>query len=163
MTKRGRPPQPLIVRLMKKFPNRSVDGCWVNPNKHTGRYDTISLEGGQGAKQRVAHVVMWELLIGPVPEGMELDHLCRNTRCSNPQHLEPVTRRENYLRGTSVGAIAIRTGKCGNGHSMEDAYVKKNGRERQCRTCQLEKGREYREANRERINRAARERAKAKK
>jgi hypothetical protein len=67
-----------------------------------------------GGSHRVAHVVMYERLRGPVPEGLELDHLCRNPACVRPDHLEPVTHAENIRRGkntklTVALAAEIRT------------------------------------------------------
>lgn len=67
-----------------------------------------------------AHRLAYEMVIGPIPEGMQLDHLCRVRHCVNPAHLEPVTNRENALRGMAPSIIARRTGKCSNGHQRND-------------------------------------------
>lgn len=63
-----------------------------------------------------AHRVAYELLRGPIPDGLELDHLCRAPCCVNPDHLEPVTHRENCRRGFSPSAKAVRTGLCEDAH-----------------------------------------------
>jgi hypothetical protein len=87
------------------------------------------------------HRVAYELLVGPIPEGLELDHLCRNTRCVNPEHLEPVTGRENLMRAVSSWAAknAAKT-HCPQGHPYdeENTKVKRDGG-RACRAC----GREF--------------------
>ncbi|MDF2899680.1 MAG: hypothetical protein K0Q46_6466 [Rhodococcus erythropolis] len=91
-----------------------------------------------GEKWKLAHRAAYELLIGPIPEGMHLDHLCRNPSCVNPDHLEPVSARENMLRGFSPLALNLRTSVCQRGHSMEDAYVTRrvDGTPlRRCRQC----------------------------
>lgn len=75
-----------------------------------------------------AHRISYELLVGPIPKDLTLDHLCRNRACVNPDHLEPVTRGENVKRGA-----AART-HCKRGHSYDDAYITPAGT-RQCRTC----------------------------
>lgn len=76
-----------------------INGCWV----WTGRlnrngYGRVWWQG----REPVVHRVVWELLIGPIPKGLVLDHLCRNRACCNPGHLEPVTQRENVVRGEAV-------------------------------------------------------------
>ena len=83
---------------------------------------------------RYAHIVLWEIHNGPVPDGLELDHLCRNRRCVNPRHLEPVTHRENILRGASPKAVTWRTGICGRGHEPDWIHNKRTGK-RCCREC----------------------------
>lgn len=95
------------------------------------------------------HRVVWEHLIGPIPEGLEPDHLCRNKACSNVEHLELVTRRENLLRGTSPMAINAQKTECHRSHPFteENTYLDKCGR-RHCRTCQRERQSGYRAARR---------------
>lgn len=87
----------------------------------------------------VAHRVIYELIVGPIPDGLELDHLCRVPRCVNPHHLEPVTHAENVRRGMagSVNGARLRAKThCKRGHQFtsENTYVYPNG-ERECRTC----------------------------
>lgn len=77
---------------------RVEDGCWLWTASLTGDgYGRISL-GGKFGPMGLAHRVAYELLVGPIPEGLELDHLCRVRRCVNPEHLEPVTHAENVRR-----------------------------------------------------------------
>lgn len=87
-------------------------------------------------KMMLAHRFAWEQLNGPVPSGLELDHLCRNRRCVNPGHLELVTRRENCLRGEGIPAKRARQTHCVNGHEFDptNTYIYKDGT-RNCRAC----------------------------
>lgn len=102
-------------------------GCWV----WTG---SISTTGYGRYKNYQAHRVTYELWVGPIPEGLQIDHLCRNTRCVNPEHLEPVTPAVNVQRGWD----ANRRTHCKRGHDLDDAYIGKGGR-RMCRPCALDR------------------------
>lgn len=79
----------------------------------------------------------WELMHGPMPEGLEPDHLCRNRACVNPDHLEPVSHRENVLRGESPTAKNARKTHCKLGHEFteENTYITPSTGGRNCRTC----------------------------
>lgn len=94
---------------------------------------------------KYAHRVVYERLVGPIPAGLELDHLCRNTRCVKPEHLEPVTRAENMRR-----RYAAYT-HCKAGHEFTDSntYVMPSGG-RRCRACQSEACQKYRARRKER-------------
>lgn len=91
-----------------------------------------------GQRRQRAHRFSYELHVGPIPDGLVIDHLCRNILCVNPDHLEPVTDRVNILRGTAPTAKhAIKTG-CVNGHpfSPENTYTYgPDNRWRKCREC----------------------------
>lgn len=82
------------------------------------------------------HCLIYEHKVQKVPDGFELDHLCRNTRCCNVKHLEPVTHKENMLRGNNPCAMKARQTECVRGHllSGDNLYVKPDGR-RVCRLC----------------------------
>ena len=83
----------------------------------------------------LAHRVAYEPTKGPIPEGLTIDHLCRNRGCINPEHLEAVTMGVNNLRGESASAKNARALFCKNGHPLEKA---KPGKARRCRLCNLE-------------------------
>lgn len=99
---------PLSERFWAKVDRRSIDECWPWLGSKSGRRRTPN-DGFYGeirdnGKLRKAHQVSYEMLIGPIPAGCVLDHLCRNTLCVNPAHLEPVTFRDNILRGDGICA-----------------------------------------------------------
>lgn len=124
----------LVARLSSKF--TIDDDCW--------NWFGAMLPNGYGSIQRDrrqtgAHRAMFELLRGPIPDGMVIDHLCRNRRCVNPAHMEPVTSRVNVLRGEGHTARNAKKTHCVHGHPFdaENTYeVVVRGRVwRQCRAC----------------------------
>jgi hypothetical protein len=109
------------------------NGCWEWTASRISGY-------GQFARTlpRLAHRRAYERLVGPVPEGLELDHLCRNRACVNTDHLEPVTGSENAMRG--LRPIQLRSKRyCPHGHpySGSNLYIRTDGA-RECRICRRE-------------------------
>ncbi len=108
-------------------------GCWEwTASEKTPGYGSFNLNG----KCVLAHRASYELHVGPIPQGLVLDHLCRNTLCVNPEHLEPVTARENIVRGESVMAYRAAQTHCIHGHELTlgNTYARPGGR-RECRAC----------------------------
>lgn len=91
-------------------------------------------------KLEMAHRFMYEALVGEIPEGFILDHLCRVRRCINPKHLEPVTNRENILRGEGIAAVNIKKTHCKRGHLLSGTNVYMFRNKRICRTCNSARG-----------------------
>lgn len=85
-----------------------------------------------------AHRYTWELLRGSIPDGLQIDHLCRNRACCNPDHLEPVTNRENGLRGVGAAAVNARKTHCKHGHEFTPENTYEGPRGRQCRRCRAD-------------------------
>ena len=117
------------------------NGCWqwVGSREAKG-YGRFWLNG----KHRKAHRVAYELMVGPIPAGYTIDHLCRNRDCVRPSHLDPVTNRENVLRGEGVTANHARQTHCTNGHEFtpENTYIRPRG-QRSCRECARAAHRRY--------------------
>lgn len=113
-------------------------GCieWIASRNSTG-YGTFAA----GGRSVMAHRWSYEHHVGPIPNGHDLDHLCRNRACVNPTHLEPVTTSANLLRGVGMGqANAVKT-RCPAGHpySGDNLYIPPSRpHNRMCRTCRRE-------------------------
>jgi len=118
-------------------------GCLVftgNINRHG--YGLIKDDSG---KDRTVHRVAYELAKGPIPDGLVIDHKCRVRSCVNPDHLEPVTQRENCLRGIGIPAINASKTHCYRGHELSDENTYPGWRdkgERRCKTCTQDRARE---------------------
>lgn len=135
-----------MLKIPARFAARiTVDrnGCWL----WTGSLDTDGYANSRN--DGLVHRAVYRELIGPIPDGHELDHLCRVRNCVNPEHLEPVTHRENVLRGEGVAAIAARAVECPQGHpySGRNLVVFADGK-RRCRACRLERDKAWKRANR---------------
>jgi hypothetical protein len=129
---------------------RKVDiapnGCWLwSGFVDKGGYARLRDDAGKHGEVLYAHRFAYELLVGPIPDGRQIDHLCRVRRCVNPQHLEAVTQRENILRGQAPSAIAFRRGTCRKGHPYD--VITASG-SRRCRRCDRENERRRRQERR---------------
>lgn len=131
--KKAKPGTPMDERLMLHV-RKDENGCWLwtahTNNKGYGKV----MVGGKSGKLKYAHRVSYETFVGPIPAGLEIDHLCRVPSCINPAHLEPVTPQENTLRGNSPGARALRRENCLHGHPYSEHGHVSAGR-RICLVC----------------------------
>jgi hypothetical protein len=119
---------------------RKTDTCWEWTAGGRKRYGLFNLGGGRG--QISAHRLSYMLIKGEIPDGLTLDHLCRNPSCVNPDHLEPVTSGVNTLRGDSVTSVNNRKTHCNRGHSFSgvNLILRPTGG-RDCLTCRLVRSR----------------------
>jgi hypothetical protein len=131
-------PAPVIARLARDVVTDPETGCVVwqgslDANGY-GRIVVMCPEARRKVTWR-AHRLAYEIAHGPIPQGLVIDHLCRNRRCCNAAHLEVVTSRENVLRGIGPSAMNARKDACDNGHPFvgENLYVWKG--HRGCRAC----------------------------
>jgi hypothetical protein len=102
------------------------DECWpwtAGTSGSRAAYGVLAFKVKGRTIHKYAHRIAYELEIGPIPEGLEIDHLCRNPICVNPAHLEPVTHRENVLRGEATSAQNARKAHCIRGHLLSGANV----------------------------------------
>jgi hypothetical protein len=109
--------------------------CWlwtgpIDPNGYGGRIKS-------GGKMDSPHRWAYRLLVGPIPEDMTIDHLCRVHACVNPDHLDPVTQYENNMRGYGQGALNVAKTHCPRGHPYDEAntYRHPHAQRRSCRIC----------------------------
>lgn len=132
-------------RLFWSRVDKLTEPCWI----WQGRTDRLGY-GRYGTGNLIAHRVAYEFMVGPIPDGLTLDHLCRNRRCVNPAHLEAVTLHTNILRGQAPAARNARKTHCGRGHEFtaENTYWRADGG-RECRQCQRICQRIHRERRKE--------------
>lgn len=137
-----KPPKPektLEERFWEKV--KKTDECWLWQASLTfgGRYGGIRV----GPKMVPVHRLSYEWAYGPIPDGLELDHLCRNTRCVRPDHLEPVTHRVNMQRGASVKS------ECRYGHGP---LTTTSSGGKLCRVCRRSDNIRYRQRKKDRVS-----------
>ena len=146
---------PTPSELLKQFPRfwskvtfpTDLTQCWLWHACIVRGYGQFTMKDS-GIKQIYAHRLSYELLIGSIPNGLTLDHICRNRSCVHPGHLEPVTNATNILRGMGPPAMNARKTHCRNGHlfNTQNTYARPSAmRHRECRTCKLNNQRKRRE------------------
>ena len=125
--------------------------CWIWLGERlTNGYGRVRRRGRhiEGQKNFTAHRVAYQLARGPIPSGLEPDHLCRVRNCANPSHLELVTHKVNCLRGISFTAQHARQTHCINGHEFTLENTTRiislsRGSKRRCKTCHRERSMKY--------------------
>lgn len=126
----GKKYAPTDIKILANVAKDAATGCWnwMRAKDRDG-YGSTCVNGKRVSSHRAAY----EVFVGPIPQGLFLDHLCRNPSCCNPAHLEPVTNRENLMRGVRK---TLQT-HCKNGHPLDGGNLKPTKRgNRQCRVCQ---------------------------
>lgn len=131
--KTGPKPRPAIDRFSEKHTIDPVTGCWdwvaAKDRDGYGRFSVL------GESPAYAHRWSYQHHAGVIPFGLVIDHLCRNRSCVNPGHLEPVTQRENNLRGEGVAAAHVTKTVCPAGHEYNEVNTYAWRGMRMCRTC----------------------------
>lgn len=127
------------------------ESCWIWTGiRHTSGYGYVTR--GEHVN-KMAHRVIWEMMVGPIPEEMQLDHICRQRGCVNPNHLRVVTQRENLLAFGSkapVAANAVKT-HCPRGHAFDETNTYRAPgalSKRICRSCRRDQTRAFFAKNR---------------
>jgi hypothetical protein len=141
---RGQSKKGISGRFWERVSPEPNSGCWI--------WTGAATAAGYGQmvanrKHRYAHRISYEMHVGAIPNGLELDHRCRNTFCVNPDHLEPVTHAENVRRGLGPERAGKRQRdktRCPNGHPYTEGniYYRANGN-RDCRICSIERSKAF--------------------
>lgn len=137
-----------VERFWRKV--NKTEACWLWTGALCQGYGVFHEGSGRGnTHQTRAHLYAYRLLVGPIPEGLQLDHLCRVRSCCNPDHLEPVSRYENLARGVGT-IIAVNSAKthCPRGHEYDRTYYWAQGVKRGCSTCDRAKWQRWKDRQR---------------
>lgn len=123
----------LHPKLRKRICFEALTGCWLWTGATLKGHGQIRIKW----KCYYTHRLVYEHFKGPIPPELEIDHLCRNRACCNPDHLEAVTHRENVLRGTSPCAVRASKQTCSRGHIYDVLRARKVGLPgRRCSICE---------------------------
>lgn len=129
----------LMTELQHRVRSRSAEVdcgytslCWISNRaiQHKG-YTKMGLCG----QTLLTHRVAYEAFVGPIPDGLQIDHLCKQTACCNPEHLEAVTCRENLLRGDTLTAAEAAMTHCKRGHPFDEANTYRRADRPNTRGC----------------------------
>ena len=144
--------RPTLVRIQERLAVEDrghVTPChiWLGPTADGYGHIRVGSRTDGSRRTIKVHRFMYEMFVGPIPEPLVIDHLCRQRACANPDHLELVTRQENVLRGTSPDALRARFAAmthCARGHeyTAENTYLWVSPRghtKRRCQTCRRER------------------------
>jgi hypothetical protein len=138
------------LRRFFKYVEFTPFGCWEwTGGRDSAGYGGFNTGRGHVRSSRWAYVVFR----GEIPEGLVVDHLCRNRPCVNPFHLEAVTQRENLMRGQTIAAFHATKTHCKNGHEFTSITTRQTGHGRECRICSNERSKKTRERDAERKRR----------
>lgn len=129
----------MTVRLARSMVYAHATGCWlwdgaIEPNGYV-RFHVRTGDPGRPRRRVLVHRAAYEHFVGPIPPGLQLDHLCGVRHCFNPAHLEPVTAWENTMRSTAWGALNAAKTHCPQGHPYDEANTLVSGGRRRCRAC----------------------------
>lgn len=135
--------RPLLERLLERR-HITESGCWEYTGSTVMQGYGVTYDVNTKRYVKVC-IYVYQRLIGSVPKGLILDHTCNNRACFNPAHLEPVTFKENVLRGSGPTAINARKTACHNGHPyVEGSFKYELGTVgRRCLICQRERNKRY--------------------
>lgn len=135
------------IRVMQKVDTSGECWLWLGHRMKNRYGEKVYGQVKYRGRTRGVHVVLYEGLVGPIPIGLELDHICKNTACANPKHLEPVTHTENVRRG-NAGLFHSTKTHCPSGHeyTVDNIYwdIDRKGRKgRKCRKCVIKRVAEW--------------------
>lgn len=140
-----KPAEPVADRIKRRVAIDPETGCWLWQGAIATKsgYGRMAINNGRFGGERVMiHRMSYETFVGPIPEGLVIDHPCRVRACCNPEHLEPVTQQVNLLRGETIYAANAAKTHCKFGHEFSPENTRIVPRGRRCIACEGRRARE---------------------